>query len=312
VKFESSNCRIKCPSGDQAWRCMTLKLRMTPDLSFRKRSYTEWLERLEAARAWLEINCGRVARYSQLIRDFYEKGARSPKHFLAICESWEIVCLFDLWKDRAAAFPGLAEKLRAAFAKGPALSKEEKPTTSSNRPRNDGFGYLVAGTLLSIGVPVVAVDGKVARTETCKSEADATFRWEDLLINVECKRPQSQEALGKLTKEARKQIEHPSRGGCHGVIALDCSVVIRPKWNLLGCDSEEAAKRSERSISIELEKSILPQIKIHLNDSILGFILFARVPAKTRVRSFGNNNRAGRAISRISFGLHLDMARRRQ
>ena len=81
--------------------------------------------------------------------------------------------------------------------------------------------------LLSTGVPVVAADGKGAGTETCKSEADATFRWEDLLINVECKRPQSQGALGKLTKEARKQIEHPSRGGCHGVIALDCSVVAR-------------------------------------------------------------------------------------
>jgi hypothetical protein len=77
------------------------------------------------------------------------------------------------------------------------------------------------------------------------------------------------------------------RGGCHGVIALDCSVVIRPKWNLLKCDSEEAAKQSKRSISIGLEKSILPQIKIHPNDSILGFILFAMVRAKTRVRSLG-------------------------
>jgi nucleotide-binding universal stress UspA family protein len=66
-----------------------------------------------------------------------------------------------------------------------------------------------------------------------------------------------------------------------------CSVVIRPKWNLLKCDSEEAAKQSKRSISIGLEKSILPQIKIHPNDSILGFILFAMVRAKTRVRSLG-------------------------
>jgi hypothetical protein len=180
---------------------------------------------------------------------------------------------------------GLAGTLRTAFAKGPALREEENLTTLSNRPRNDAFVYLVAGTLLSVGVPVIAVDGKVVRNETCKSKTDATFRWEDLLINVECKRPQSQKALGKLTKEARGQIENPSRGGRHGVIALDCSVVIRPKWNLLGCDSEEAAKQSERSISMWLEKSILPQIKMHLNESILGFILFAKVPAKIQVHT---------------------------
>jgi len=73
-----------------------------------------------------------------------------------------------------------------------------------------------------------------------------------------------------------------SRCNCPGLLGGYSSEV-----ESLKCDSEEAAKQSKRSISIGLEKSILPQIKIHPNDSILGFILFAMVRAKTRVRSLG-------------------------
>jgi hypothetical protein len=279
VRLESLKLPPKTPFRTPDMAVYAFEFRM----SFKKRSYTEWLECLEAARAWLEINHGRVAQYRQLITDFYEKGVRSPAHFLAVGESWEIVRLFGLWKDRVVAFPGLTEKLRKVFAKGPALREEENLTTASNRPRNDAFVYLVAGTLLSAGVHVVAVDGTVAGNECCRSEADVTFRWEDLLINVECKRPQSQAGLGKLTKEARGQIEDPSRGGHHGVIALDCSVLVRPRWNLLECDSEKEAVSSRESVFDELQGSISPKIRSQFARSILGFILFAKVPAKIRV-----------------------------
>ena len=68
--------------------------------------------------------------------------------------------------------------------------------TSSNRARDDAFSYLVAGTLLSAGVPVVAVDGIIAHHETCESQADVTFRWSNMLVDIECKRPQSYASLG--------------------------------------------------------------------------------------------------------------------
>jgi hypothetical protein len=153
--------------------------------------------------------------------------------------------------------------------------------TLSNRARDDAFSYLVAGTLLSAGVLVVAVDGTIARNETCKSEADVTFQWNDMLIDIECKRPQSYASLGKRTKSARRQIKHPRRGGRHGVIAIDCSVLVRPAGNLLESGSVEMA---ERSISTELEKSVASKVKSHLTNSILGFLLFARVPVMTRTR----------------------------
>jgi hypothetical protein len=68
------------------------------------------------------------------------------------------------------------------------MREEENPATSSNRARDDVFSYLVAGRLLSAGVPVVAVEGTIARNETCESEADVTFQLGDMLIDIECKR----------------------------------------------------------------------------------------------------------------------------
>ena len=249
--------------------------------SFRKGSPAEQIAQLTAACDWLEIDRGRAVRYQQLVAEFFEEDARSQQHFLAIGESCEIVRLFELWENRVSNFPGLAEKIRGAVAKGPVLREEENPDTSSNRARDDAFSYLVAGTLLSASVPVLAVDGIIARNETCKSEADVTFQWSHLLIDIECKRPQSYASLNERTKSARRQIKRPSRGGRHGVIALDCSVLVRPAGNLLENDSVEMA---DRSISTELEKSVASRVVSHLTNSILGFLFFARVPAKTRTR----------------------------
>jgi hypothetical protein len=249
--------------------------------AFRKGRYTEQVAQLAAACEWLEIDRGRAARYGKLIKEFFEDDARSPQHILAYGESCEIVDLFELWEHRITDFPGLAGKIRAVFGKGPLLREEEKPATSSNRARNDAFGYLVAGKLLSAGVPVVAVDGILARNTTCESEADVTFQWSGMLIDIECKRPQSHTALGERAKEAREQLQRPSRGGRHGAIALDCSVLVRPAGTLLESASGEVA---ERWLSTELERAVASRVVSHLTNSILGFLFFARVPAMTRVR----------------------------
>jgi hypothetical protein len=249
--------------------------------SFKKGRYTDQVAKLVAACNWLGIDRGRAARYGELIREFFEDDARSEHHILAYGESCEIVDLFELWEQRVIDFPGLAGKIRAVFSKGPLLREEENPAVSSNRARNDAFGYLVAGKLLAAGVPVVAVDGINARDVTCSSEEDVTFRWNDTFFDIECKRPRSYAALGERTSEARAQIERPSRQGRHGVIAVDCSVLVRPAGTLLESSSGTAA---ERLISSELERSIETRIESRLTNSILGFLLFARVPAMIRVR----------------------------
>src|SRR5262245_3159597 len=81
-----------------------------------------------------------------MIREFFEDDARSPRHILASGESCEVVDLFELWEPRAAEFPGLAERMRAVVGRGPLLREEENPGASTNRPRNDAFGYLVAAS----------------------------------------------------------------------------------------------------------------------------------------------------------------------
>jgi hypothetical protein len=253
---------------------------MDRKLSFRKGLYTDHVAKLVAACNWLGIDRGRAAQYTKLVREFFEDNARSKHHILAYGESCEIVDLFELWEHRATAFPGLAEKIGTACNKGALLREEEKPAAASNRARNYAFAYLVAGKLLAAGVPVIAVDGVITRDVAYESEADVTFRWDGTLIDIECKRPQSYATLVERTKEARHQIERPSRGGRHGAIALDCSVLIRPAGTLLNSDSEEAAASF---ISTKLEQACASKVESYLTPSIAGFLFFARVPVMSRV-----------------------------
>jgi len=248
--------------------------------SFRKMRYTEQVARLTEACEWLGIKQGRAAQYGELIRELFEDDTRSRQHILAFGESCEVKDLFELWQARVTEFPGLVERMRTVLGKGPLLREDENPAASSNRPRNDAFGYLVAGRLLAAGVPVVAVDGINARYAAWSSEADVTFQWNGSLFDIECKRPQSYATLGERTAEAGAQIERPSRQGRHGIIAVDCSALVRPAGTLLESGSVAAAMRL---LSSKLERSIATRIESRLTRSILGFLLFARVPAMIRV-----------------------------
>jgi hypothetical protein len=249
--------------------------------SLRKTASAEHLNKLDRACQWLSVGRGRAPRYRQLISEFIENNSRSPEHILAIGESSEIVDLFELWEQRIADFPGLERKIKTIFSKGPLLREGEKFAASSNRARNDAFTCLVAGTLLKAGIPVVAVEGIVARHAKCESEADLTFWSSGRFIDVECKRPQTPEALVRRAKEACKQIVRPSRGGRHGVIALDCSVLVRPEGKLL---ENVAPEDEEIRISRLLERAVPPKVAPYLTNSVLGLLLFARIPAMTRLR----------------------------
>ncbi len=241
--------------------------------------HSEHMRKLVAACDWLGIDKGRASQYGDLIREFYEKGARTKHHFLAFNESYEIVDLSELWEKRVADFPGLSGKIRAVLSKGPLLREEENSKASSNRARNDAFVYLVAGKFLASRIPVVAIDGILSRYPTCESNADLTLQWNDTLIDIECKRPQSLARLEERTKDARKQIKKRSHNGRFGVIAIDCSALIRPAGTLLERDSGEAA---EKWLSAKLV-GVGSKLQSYLTSSICGFLFFARVPAMIRV-----------------------------
>jgi hypothetical protein len=166
------------------------------------------------------------------------------------------------------------------FSKGPVLREDENPDASTNKSRNEAFVYLLAGKLVRAGIKVIAVEGAIAQGTSCYTNADINLEWGRSAINIECKRPQTQEALTERVKEARQQLTHPSRKGWAGIIAIDCSAFIRPLQRLLEADSAEDA---ERFLADSLKKAVVPKVETHLETTIPGCLLFARAPAMTRM-----------------------------
>jgi hypothetical protein len=245
----------------------------------KKAHFMDHLQSLQAACEWMNIERGRAARYGRLIREFFAAGSRSREHILAHNESWEITDIYELWEASIHNFPGLQEKIKAVFSGGPVLREDERPGTSSNRPRNDAFVYLLAGKLIRAGIKVIAVDGIAAQGIRRPSDIDIAFDWNGSAIGIECKRPQTQKAVGKRLREARQKLTGQDRQGRKGIIAVDCSTCIRPPEQLLGADSAEAA---ERFLAQSVEEAVTPHAKTPLGTAILGFLVFARAPAMIR------------------------------
>ena len=129
---------------------------------------------------------------------------------------------------------------------------------------------------------MVAVDGIPAQGISCYTDADINFEWSGSVINIECKRPQTQNALTERVKEACQQLARPSRQGLAEVIAVDCSAFIRPLERLLEVDSAEDA---ERSLADSLVRDIKPKVEMYFETTILGGLLFARAPTTRRGHS---------------------------
>lgn len=253
----------------------------------KKFKYTDYLGSLNKACEWIGIpnHQVRAAQYSRLIKEFFEDNMRSPQHILAYNESWEIVYIYELWKECIYNFPSLEQKIREAFTKGPVLSESERPDASSNRPRNDAFVYFLAGKLLKAGLKVIAVDGMVAQGTTCHKDADITIDWHGSVIDIECKRPQSSKAFEKRIKEAARQLIDLRRQGRKGIIGIDCSALIRPSQNLLESDSSEHAEQFLSDLLEERVNKVMPKVNKYLKTHILGFLVFARVPSMIRTKS---------------------------
>lgn len=240
-----------------------------------RQSVDEYVRNLETACRFWKIERGRAREYVRRLAEFNQTEVLTPEHLLAYYESFEIEELFKLWKNCVDNFPGIEQKIRKACEKGPFLREDETPKTSSNRPRNDAFCYLVAGKFLSASISVVSVDGISSRRFTCETSADLTILWENKLVSVECKRPQSQKAMRGLARKALKQLS--STEGC-GIIAIDCSVICRPNGTVFEAYTQEKA---EYDLYERLRYEILPEINSISAELLLGFLLFSRIPAMT-------------------------------
>ncbi len=260
----------------------------------KKQTTDTFVQQLNCASQWLNIGQGRARAHVRLLEEFDRVHRRSREHILAYYESCEIVELFELWEDRVDQYSGLKAKLQTACKKGPIVTEDEKSSNSSNKPRNDVFVYLMAGKFLAASIPVSTVDDICASPDITKSNADFSFRWNTLDMNVECKRINSPAQLLKRAKEARDQVLKTDRSG---VIAIDCSVIARPPDTLL---ETESPLQAEREMSRWLEYNIVPQLQTALAPQILGFILFARIPAMTATGILDSGEQVYRRRDRIS------------
>jgi hypothetical protein len=209
----------------------------------RTEHHTSMLRDLERACEWIGMAKGRSKQYQGLIREFWEGEPRRREHILVHNQAFEIIDIFRLWEGKVRSFKGLRERIAKTFDSGPILTEDESisPTSNSNRARNDAFVFYVAGQLLDAGINVVSVEDCGLPGATLQGRGDITFIWENQRIDWQCKRPQSLDAVARRLKEARRQIQKGSDTNCGGIIALDCSVFIRPPGTLIEKSSSSEA-----------------------------------------------------------------------
>lgn len=248
-----------------------------------KHSVSSLLERLDAALRWIGLEHGRAATYKKLVAE-YSEGQRSNDHFFSYHQSMEVLIIYDAWEQEAINFPGLKEKISYVLKKGAILSEDE--TISSNRPRNDGFVYILAGKLLhGSKVQIVSLDG-------CRNSGLSTvlpgklFRNDIVIlvegepIAIECKRPMSLTTLGENVGKAFQQIsygENPS-----GIIAVDVTKLIEQPGQYLDASTLD---RGADYLTDEVEKILVPVAAQYPQPTLLGFIGYASVPLISNVQS---------------------------
>lgn len=249
-----------------------------------KQPYRAVLERLDAALNWVELEHGRAATYRTLLVEYYE-GQRSNAHFFAYYQAMEILHVYDFWEHEAEYFPGLKDKISFVFKKGTILSEDED--INSNRPRNDGFVYILAGKLLNgARVPILSVDGfRNTRFSTMDAgqifSNDIVILHQEDVIRIECKRPMNQNTLDENVAKAFEQITITGEGSL-GIIAVDTSKLIEQPGQYLDASTLDAGAEYLTDRVANLLKPLATQ---YPEPTLLGLIGYASLPLVSNVQS---------------------------
>lgn len=239
------------------------------------------ITQLQQGCAWAGIGRGRATRYGKLISEFFAGSGNSQEHVLACYEGSEITNIYELWSQKVEEYPGLKAKIAESFKSGPIVRENENLATSSNRPRNDAFAFLIAGRLLAAGCEVLAVDGVGRAMESTRWIGDATVRHDGIVLDVQCKRPQTIDSIQSNIEKARNQILGAACPGA-GIIAIDLSVIIRPGGMFLPADNVGIA-------SAKLSGLIQPHAEAAFDSmdcpQIAGIIWFATLPCRISAAS---------------------------
>jgi hypothetical protein len=273
--------------------------------------------RVENACDWAQIDRGRATRYARLVTEFFDGRGNSQEHVLAYHEANEIAEIYRLWSGKVEEFPGLKNKISETFTSGALIVDGENLATSSNRPRNDGFVFFVAGRLLAAECEVLAVDGINRLGENGHWTGDITIRKDGIVLDVQCKRPRSRDAIDRNVTQARKQILNaisPRRG----FIAIDASVIIRPKGTLLAANSVASASGMLSKLVQPHAESLAQALNFSANGDatklykeIAGLIWFASLPCMVKepsrvIRPLGDRYEITRPYSATEVAISLN------
>lgn len=268
-------------------------MNFTPSTKSTLFQYSTLNARVEEACYWVQIDRGRATRYARLVTEFFAGRGNSQEHVLAYHEANEIAEIYKLWSAKVEEFPDLKNKILETFTSGALTVDGEKLATSSNRPRNDGFVFFVAGRLLAAECEVLAVDGINRLGENGHWAGDITIRKDGIVLDVQCKRPRSSDAINRNVTKARKQILNaisPRRG----FIAIDASVIIRPKGTLLAVNSVASASDMLSKLVQPHAESVAKASNFSANGDatklykeIAGLIWFASLPCMVKEPSRG-------------------------
>lgn len=247
-----------------------------------KHSIPALLGRLDEALLWVGLDHGRAATYRKLLIEYYE-GLRSNAHFLAHFQAMEILGVYDGWAKEAECFPGLKDRISFVLKKGTILPEDEG--ANSNRPRNDGFVYILAGKLFhGSKVPILSVDGfrntRLFTSYPGKSfTSDIVFLHDEDAIRVECKRPMSRATLDENVAAAFTQITSTSSSG---IIAVDVSKLIDQPGQYLDAPTLDDGASY---ITNQIENVMRPLAFQFPQPSLIGMFGYAALPLVSTAKS---------------------------
>ena len=246
------------------------------------RTSDEFFQDMKEACRWVKVQSGRATHYLKAINTFKQEECLTADLEMLVYECFDLVEIYRVWREKVGCFPGLKQLIERIFKKGSDLTDEHDSQKSADHSRNHAFSVLMAGRFQQAGFCLLQVEQHNSSSSKIQSNADFTLERNGLKINVECKRPTKFENIAELAKQASGQI---TKSNLNGVIALDCSLCIRPRHHVfenIGVvpASTQFLDWMQDFVVKELKPAILPEI--------MGIILYCRVPTITPIEHPGH------------------------
>lgn len=259
-------------------------------------SIDQYIKDLDTAFRWLDVTQGRATQCKKCLEEILDGAALSEKRLMACYEAFDLVEIYQLWRENEKYFPGLKNKLKQIFVKGPLLIDDERAEKAKSvESRNNAFAAIIAGRLLEAQFDVLQVEKCRRETIRVSTTADCTIKLKREIVNVECKRLHSQKNWPMLAEKAKSQIR---RNRKKGFVALDCSVLIRPKDTVFSSNND--ALVAEEHLDW-LEQNIFKRASDIFSSIVLGLLLYTRVPSMIETPRLGKNHFSPRKCVVTSF-----------